>query len=86
MAYIAKYLNNYWTSLYLRFSIDRYTYADYKTDVISAVADVSVYSDNSEVRVVDIGYDDDGGENHTDADNTIIDICKNQSDGVWFNY
>jgi len=53
------------------------------TDVISAVADVSVYSDNSEVRVVDIGDDDDdGAENHTDADDTIIDICKNQSDGV----
>jgi len=33
LAYIAEYLNNYLTSLYLRFSIDRCIYADYKTAI-----------------------------------------------------
>jgi len=37
LAYIAEYLNNYWTSLYLRFSIDRCIYAVYKTDISFAV-------------------------------------------------
>jgi len=33
LAYIAEYLNNYWTRLYLCFSICRCIYADYKTDI-----------------------------------------------------
>ena len=37
LAYIAEYLNNYWTSLYLCFSICRCIYADYKTAVSFAV-------------------------------------------------
>jgi len=37
LAYIAEYLNNYWTSLYQRFSIGRCIYVDYKTDVSFAV-------------------------------------------------
>jgi len=37
LAYIAEYLNNYWASLYLCFSIDRCVYADYKTAISFAV-------------------------------------------------
>jgi len=36
-AYIAKYLNNYCTSLHQRFCIGRCIYADYKTDISFAV-------------------------------------------------
>ena len=37
MAYLAEYLNNYWTDLHQRFSCDRGVYADYKTDIYFAV-------------------------------------------------
>jgi len=32
-AYLAEYLNNYWTDLHLPFSYGRGMYADYKTDI-----------------------------------------------------
>jgi len=37
LAYLTKYLNNYWTDLHQRFSFGRGMYADYKTDIGFAV-------------------------------------------------